>query len=201
MEQNKFSNILAKAQKMMLDEGFNAQVEFGARQYKGNNGGSVGITSSEMAMFERQAFGSSSQDKPIHIIEETTKQDNMSRLPQAIRESFMKQGPLTGEENDTTVLGMAASQLMKPKLNEQRQVQQSHSAQASNVGGIDYSLIKTIIDESVRRHIDEIKSSLLNESATPMFRGMKMCAGNKMQFLDSKGNLYEAELKLKKRAQ
>ena len=66
-----------------------------------------------------------------------------------------------------------------------------------NVGGIDYSLIKAIIDESVRRQFEEMKKGMLNEN---FVRGMRVARGNKIQFLDSAGNLYEGVLTLKKKA-
>ena len=39
----------------------------------------------------------------------------------------------------------------------------------------------------------------VNESIGTL-KGMKMCGGNKIQFMDSKGNVYEGILTLKKKA-
>lgn len=68
---------------------------------------------------------------------------------------------------------------------------------ASAVSGIDYSLIKTIIDESIRRNLDDIKKEMLNENNS--VRGVRIAKGNKIQLMDAKGNIYEGILKLKSR--
>ena len=68
---------------------------------------------------------------------------------------------------------------------------------ASAVSGIDYSLIKTIIDESIRRNLDDIKKEMLNENNS--VRGVRIAKGNKIQMMDAKGNIYEGVLKLKSR--
>lgn len=66
-------------------------------------------------------------------------------------------------------------------------------ANANN--SIDYSLIKTIIDESIRRNLDSIKKEILNEDNS--VRGVRIAKGNKIQLMDAKGNIYEGVLKLK----
>lgn len=64
-------------------------------------------------------------------------------------------------------------------------------------GGIDYSLLKSIIDESISRHLSEIDRGTLNESKNNggdlTLKAMKI--GEKFQFIDSSGNLYEAKLR------
>jgi hypothetical protein len=71
---------------------------------------------------------------------------------------------------------------------------------APQTGGVDYSLIKLIVKECVKESLAEMKGSMLTESSSPSFRGMRIADGNKFQFIDSKGNLYEGVLKLKKMA-
>lgn len=64
-------------------------------------------------------------------------------------------------------------------------------------GGIDYSLLKSIIDESISRHLNEIDRGTLNESKNNggdlTLKAMKI--GEKFQFIDGSGNLYEAKLR------
>lgn len=215
MEQNKFGNILANAQKLMLDEEFNAKVERSARAFAGGGGINSG-GGSDLAAFEAQAFGYSTQEeKPIKLLESTINDAGIdingagaNRLPKSIRESFAKRPPMSGDDIDSTPIGRITQTLRKTVQQPQRQVinEQRYAPQPQQYipqgGGIDYSLIKSIIDESVRRNIDEIKNSLLNESVSmPAFRGMKIGDGNRIQFLDSKGNLYEGVLKLKRKAE
>lgn len=65
----------------------------------------------------------------------------------------------------------------------------------TNNNGIDYSLIKTIVNESIRENLKEIRKGILAEGTT--LKGIKIAKGNKIQLVDSKGNLYEGVLKLK----
>ena len=65
-----------------------------------------------------------------------------------------------------------------------------------NNTSIDYSLIKTIVNECISSQMESIKQTLLNESTVKAFT---IKDGNKVQFLSKNGDLYEGELKLKKR--
>ena len=62
---------------------------------------------------------------------------------------------------------------------------------------VDYSLIKTIVKEAINQEIDNLKQTLINENTVRAFK----LGDGKIQFLDRKGNLYEGELKLKKKAE
>mgnify|MGYP007101831740 CR=1 FL=1 len=64
--------------------------------------------------------------------------------------------------------------------------------------GIDSNYLKFLVKEAVKECMDEMKKELLNETTV---RGFKVGSGNKLMFIDNKGNLYEGEMKLKKRAQ
>ena len=63
---------------------------------------------------------------------------------------------------------------------------------------IDYSLIKTIVEDCVKKYSSALKKSILNESKELMkenvgtLQAMKL--GNKFSFVDDEGNLYEAKL-------
>lgn len=201
MDGNQFEKALAKAQSLMLDEGFNARVEASARAYRGSSGTGSGISSAEMALFEQQAFGGrSSTEKPVQLIETNNYESNLNKLPDAVRESFAKLPP----QSDKTPVSTAAEKLSKNLMLEEQKpmrVQQTSQMSIPQVGSVDYSLIKMIVKECMKESLSELKGSLLTESASPMFKGMRISDGNKIQFLDSKGNLYEGVLKLKKKAQ
>lgn len=62
-------------------------------------------------------------------------------------------------------------------------------------GGIDYSLIKMIVNEAVKEAMGNAQQ--LNESAVA---NIKMKSGGVIQLVDKKGNLYEGVLKLKQKA-
>jgi len=61
--------------------------------------------------------------------------------------------------------------------------------------GVDYTIIKAIVEECIKRNIEEIKKSILQEST---LRRVKLANGNKIQLVDNKGNLYESTLEYKK---
>lgn len=80
----------------------------------------------------------------------------------------------------------------KKIVNEQIMQQQQISS------NIDYSLIKTIVEDCVKKYSSALKKSILNESKELMkenvgtLQAMKL--GNKFSFVDNEGNLYEAKL-------
>jgi hypothetical protein len=63
---------------------------------------------------------------------------------------------------------------------------------------IDYSLIKTIVEDCVKKYSSALKKSILNESKemtenkNGTLQAMKI--GEKFCFIDNEGNLYEAKL-------
>lgn len=202
MNENKFNDIMANAQRLMLDEGFNMAVESKAASFAGRKSPS-GISDQDLRSYERMAFGNSYGDeKPITMIKPTNNQSDLndrrySKLPQAIRESFAKQPPMTGDNIDNTPLGMITKNLSLENREMNTNGTQQVPIPTRNNDGIDYSLIKSIIDESVRRHISEIKESILSENT---IKGVKISKGNKIQLLDMSGNLYEGVLTLKRKA-
>ena len=202
MNESKFNDIMANAQRLMLDEDFNMVVESKAASFAGRKGPS-GISNQDLRTYERMAFGNSYGDeKPITMIKPTNNPSDLndrrySKLPQAIRESFAKQPPMTGDNIDNTPLGMVTKNLALENRETNTSDMQLIPRQTHNSGGIDYSLIKSIIDESVRRHISEVKESILSENT---IKGLKISKGNKIQLLDVSGNLYEGVLTLKRKA-
>lgn len=202
MNESKFNDIMANAQRLMLDEDFNMVVESKAASFAGRKGPS-GISNQDLRTYERMAFGNSYGDeKPITMIKPTNNPSDLndrrySKLPQAIRESFAKQPPMTGDNIDNTPLGMVTKNLALENRETNTSSMQQIPRQTHNSGSIDYSLIKSIIDESVRRHISEVKESILSENT---IKGLKISKGNKIQLLDVSGNLYEGVLTLKRKA-
>lgn len=61
--------------------------------------------------------------------------------------------------------------------------------------GVDYTIIKAIVEECIKRNIEEIKASILQESS---LKRVRLSEGNKIQLVDNKGNLYESTLEYKK---
>lgn len=196
-----FNNIMARAQKLMLDDNFNRTVENRVKANKGMTNESVDIS-----YLEQQAFGTPYSDngtnQTIQMIQEQHTQpvQNFDNLPSGLRESFMKQPPIVIDNTDAmNPMSVIEKNLSVKRQNLNEVKQQNIMNNLPTNGSIDYTIIKAIIDESVKRNLSEM-GGMLNESNTSTFRGMKFCPGNKVQFVDNKGNLYEAVFTLKKRA-
>lgn len=206
---------------MMLSEDFNRDVERAAAATRGQKSGGEDFSAMEEALFgastsapqgyaktplpENVKYNTTSS-QGVHIIKPVAEQRDMSntKIPKAILESFQKTpSPVDAFDIDTInaqLHGSIDSAIgALPKVNEQRapvteQRQQQYFPQGG--GQIDYNYLKYIINECIKENL----KGKLNESAGGTIAGMKIAPGNKFQFLDSKGNLYEAQLTLKKKA-
>lgn len=138
---------------------------------------------------EQQLFGYS--DNTVQYsqqpLQEQMRNDNISsstkglgNLPDFLKES-VKNTPLGGVAD--TGYNYAPQQMI--------------TASNTSMGQIDYNYIKYLMESVIKENTNK-----LNESANvTTFRGMRIAEGNKFQFIDSKGNVYEGVLTLKKRAQ
>lgn len=170
MDNKIFNNALSRAADLMNNPEFIAKVEGAANKERIKNG-----------------YVSKNTTFVNENVNTYVPQQNTSSLPEAIRRSFDMTPPITYENTPNNIV----TENIIPNNNILRQ-------QVSAVGMVDYSLIKSLIDESISRHLSEIKDKIINESANGL-RAFKFSDGNKVQFLDNKGNLYEGELKLKKK--
>jgi hypothetical protein len=132
-----------------------------------------------------------------------------SKLPKEILES-MKSNPIEIPNfmSNTSVLdrfgdlsGLKQNNTQVPTMiNENIQPIQRTTQQIplTNAGGVDYSLIRMIVKETIEEILAE-KKTTLNESAEKRadINAMRVL-GNKIQYVDTDGNLYEGELKFKK---
>lgn len=212
------NNAIARAQRLMLDENWNRQVEIGASAQRGKsmNGGGGG----DLSALEAQVFGYSSTPtdstyekiaipeesymqrqssmpsgfNDVQILQESRGFDkNKSQLPKEVISSFEKTPGMTIVETGmqqvpASYFGNANTQAINEKI------LQSKTNVPSPSSGIDYKYIKYLIDESIKEHL----SPSLNENVG--IKGLRIANGNIIQFLDSKGNLYEGKLVLKKKA-
>ena len=185
------NSILSKAQKLMLDPGFNAAVESKAAAFAGRKSGN-GSNVNDLRMFEAQAFGTPIKSNDIEYLTEAPQQRNpaQTKFPKSVIESFKETPVMTNVEVGNYVpQSYFASGNAVPQQQYVPQVPQSQ---------IDYNYIKHLVSEAIKENI----SGLLTESnnSAPL-KGMRIYNGNTIQFIDSKGNLYEGTLKLKKRAE
>ena len=178
-----FDDIIARASALMNNEHFNNLVESKAGAFSGRKT----IGKSNFTDLEAQAFGAPIQTKKT-ITENTqvapinnSNKSAASALPNVIRESFEKMPPVMGTQSS---LGMLSGVLPTTGAGQQT--------------SIDYSLIKSLIDESISRHLNEIKQQIINEN-TSVLKGVRLGEGNKIALVDKKGNIYEGTLKMRQK--
>lgn len=214
------NNAIAKAQRLMLDPEFNRQVEFAA---KNPGGGGQFQSSNDLAGLEAQAgFGAPApsfspqgnvpqyqrqqmppqpmrRDNSIEYLQETTETRDLSqsRLPKEILESFKQMPPLTGDDSlempPASFYGNSYQQQQpRQQINEQFQQPMQQAPYAPQSNAIDYNYISHLVNEAVTKAMTQTNESIV--------RGLRIGNGGKIQFIDSKGNLYEGTLTLKKKA-
>ena len=173
---------------------------------KSGKGGAMG--SSDISALDAQVFGYSTPSKQTPSMQ--GKSEPRQFASDVLRESFSQTPPISGDNfpgaqnmgNTPSGYVPGATLLREQRIApQQAYVQQPTYVQQPaqympQTSGIDYNMIKYLVSEAVKESLGEIKQSLLNESA---LKAINMPGGNKIQFLDNKGNLYEAQLTLKKK--
>lgn len=217
------NNVIARAQRMMLDENFQRDVERAARAHGAgarNSGGGNDLADLDAAIFgvsstpqgadiyqkvplqegggyrqPQQNYGGNYDG--VQIVQEVREPRNTrnSKLPAAIVESFEKV-PFQGDAFD--VSGGALSGLMLEQTPHTQRPAQPQQVQPQNYGGINGDYLKFIVNEAVK---EALKGTLNESIGGNTMKGFRIVQGNIIQFIDSKGNLYEGQLKLKKKAQ
>lgn len=129
-----------------------------------------------------------------------------SKLPKEILESFKT------KQIDPSPLGYGVSSSILDEVNyrtqgklyneeTKSQIQQPkkqiiETTQSTNNSNVDYSMIKMIVEECMRKYVGSLKKTILNESksnSSDELQAMKI--GDKFSFITKNGDLYEAELK------
>ena len=183
---------LANAKRLMEDPNFNAKVN----GYINEGAGSGGYMPSSPRSQQQQDYDPLDYSQMTGI---------NTKLPKNILESMLNNPinvtPASAgfgsvlEGIDTEELErQAPAQRQRRKLNESA----SQPMPMIQPAGIDSNYLKFLVKEAVKECMDEMKSELLSEST---LRGLKIGGGNKIMLIDQKGNLFEATMALKKKAQ
>lgn len=134
---------------------------------------------------------------------------SQSKLPNEILESFKK------KQIDTSLLGVETGQAsvldLFPSNTPKQVVQESQIIQEqpkviketvqTSISNVDYSLIKTIVEDCMKKYTSALKKSIINENKNLMSEDNSLQAmkiGNKFTFITKNGDLYEANLKFVK---
>ena len=79
----------------------------------------------------------------------------------------------------------------------QQIIKETVQVQPQITSTVDYSMIKMIVEDCMRKYTSSLKKQLISENKTTQDSGtlQAMKIGNKFSFIDSKGNIFEATLK------
>lgn len=142
----------------------------------------------------QQSYSYETPEKPLSIPQN-------SKLPKEIIESFKSKqidvSPL-GYGVTSSILDEVNMRTQGQLFNEQKTqnavVENNTTQQSTNV---DYSMIKMIVEDCMKKYTSALKKSLLNENQTKskndQLQAMKI--GDKFSFITKNGDLYEADLK------
>lgn len=125
-----------------------------------------------------------------------------SNIPRAIVESFSKNpidtsmiGSIGGSSNSVLdTIGIQEQARTVQPQNTSSTIQEQHAVQ-TQVQGIDYPMIRTIVEDIVRKYTSSLSKKMLSESKGSVNELTTMTLGKSFKFLDRQGNIYEATLK------
>lgn len=125
-----------------------------------------------------------------------------SNIPRAIVESFSKNpidtsmiSSIGGSSNSVLdTIGIQEQARTAQPQNTSSTIQEQHTVQ-TQVQGIDYPMIRTIVEDIVRKYTSSLSKKMLSESKGSVNELTTMTLGKSFKFLDRQGNIYEATLK------
>jgi len=118
-----------------------------------------------------------------------------ANVPSIIRESFQAQPPVNDITNTSSVLdGMFDLGSLQSEKKQRVTEQARQPQQAYTTGGVDYPMIRSIVEEIVRKYAQSLNKKIINENAGGGAEVNTIALGKTFKFLDSKGNIYEAKL-------
>ena len=125
-----------------------------------------------------------------------------SNIPRAIVESFSKNpidtsmiSSIGGSSNSVLdTIGIQEQARTVQPQNTSSAIQEQHTVQAP-MQGVDYPMIRTIVEDIVRKYTSSLSKKMLSESKGGVNELTTMTLGKSFKFLDRQGNIYEATLK------
>jgi hypothetical protein len=137
--------------------------------------------------FDRMYLSTLDEDRESRDINYSMSTAANSRMPEHIKKSMLEQRIDTSGLGQTSVLDTLGVKV-PPKKQRKSQVTEQ-VAQASPVtAGIDYSIIKAIVNECLREHFSKQQ---LNESTSLQTIGL---SNGTISLVDNKGNVFKAKL-------
>ena len=177
-------------------------VNGGLKQYeqKARQNAEMCLSEESVPQYQTQA-----PQQQMSCIQEPLNVKTNSKLPKEILESFKTKqidpSPL-GYGVSSSILDEVNYRTQGKLYNEETKPQVQHkkeiieTVQPTNNTNVDYSMIKMIVEECMRKYVGSLKKTILNESKTnnnDELQAMKI--GDRFSFITKNGDLYEAELK------
>lgn len=150
---------------------------------------------------QMQAFLNKNQSNSASVVMKPSQMPEKinKRLPSEIIESFSKNFI---NENEMPILDRLGVTDGYQKIEPQNTIQPTLTENASNVGKIDYELIKTIVEGTVKKYMSAATKKLLNEQKSLLNENGNIAAlqftGDKFVLITKGGDLYEAKMEYKK---
>ena len=175
----------------------------------------------KIAKSKRDSINSSLNEE-VNVVPQTANQPMMqapinngninSNVPSIIRESFQKNPidmSMLGQGSILDTIGVKNQN--RNNINEQvsstdnsqfndfvKRENQSRPIVQESINGvqIDYPMIRTIVEDIVRKYTSSLSKKMLNESSNGRLNELAtFTVGKSFKFLDKQGNIYEATLK------
>jgi hypothetical protein len=121
-----------------------------------------------------------------------------ANVPSVIRESFQNQPPVNESLTTSSVLDDVFGDVLTEQTITQpvmKQIQQQPQQTFTTGAGVDYPMIRTIVEDIVRKYSQSLKKNILNESTGNGAEINTIALCKTFKFLDSKGNIYECTMK------
>ena len=184
MNENKLMSLLNHSRQVMqVSEKIKVKQNLGKNAFAEGNNDPWGIPSDVLGKMETST--------PTTF---TNEQFEQSKLPKEILES-MKVNPNL-PQSKTSVLDSIPT---PPKITVVRKQNKNPLVENTSASSsIDYSLIKMIVEDCMKKYTSSIKKSLLTENKQSNDSlSLITLKDKKLKLVDNKGNVYEAELKYK----
>lgn len=125
-----------------------------------------------------------------------------SKLPMAIIESF-KENPLDNNESILDEIDKKSNGKLYTEANNIRKkemiVETPRQQTIQTTQNVDYSMIKMIVEDCLRKQLSSIKKTIISEGIGNQNNNLgelkAMKIGNKFSFITENGDVYEAKLK------
>jgi hypothetical protein len=115
-------------------------------------------------------------------------------VPSIIRESFQSQPPLAQQEVTSSVLDGMFGDILQERQKPQQVITETVQPQAQQTSSqVDYPMIRTIVEEIVRKYTSSLSKKMLNEGKGSEVNTISL--GKSFKFLANNGDIYECTMK------